>query len=145
MRREERVTVQGPVKKTRTRRNVTQGGRGTFSSSKTILGHFHKPSAFSTPLTCSKACLPRPPQSADGLIQLPLAGVKWMGSWAGVPCCAFMLCTPLSQSFVPHVHAGKWQVPTASSGIRLSSSSLCVRFATAVICGVIVGLDSSEP
>ena len=37
-----------------------------------------------------------------------------------------------------------WQSPTASPGFRLSQSSLRVRSATTVICGIIVALDSSE-
>ena len=40
---------------------------------------------------------------------------------------------------------GAWQSPTASPGFRLSQSSLRVRSATAVICGIIIALDSSEP
>ena len=38
-----------------------------------------------------------------------------------------------------------WQSPTAEPGFRLSHSSLHARSATAVICGIIVEWDSSEP
>ena len=38
-----------------------------------------------------------------------------------------------------------WQSPTAYPGFRLSQSSLRVRSATTVICGIIIELDSSEP